>query len=362
MKASTPLSVYIDPSSNDFLQNRLFDAADPRLNRDGTLLPFVRLKQELASKGVSVHTADCLGSQGRKDQLNHYWSIGILNSYQKYLDRSDVVLRGFMLFEPPLVAPAMYEALPSLTKHFQEVFLHNTTGEGYSLKGVDKGRLRKFYWPQPYDDVVEPYWSTRDRLNKLVVIAGSHNPRGRQPELYSHRIRAIAELERLECIDLFGRGWPRWWSRDAMWLPYWLNRRALMRAYRGSCESKLETLGRYRFSVCLENMPMDGYITEKIFDCFYAGCVPIYKGGNPAGRHLPANTYIDANAYGSWAQLWNNIKNMPAVEWETYRDNARAFLQSQLGRAYFNSLTYIVGNAIRPEMSPRQGHTDTVQQ
>lgn len=345
---STPaVTVFIDPSSEHFLQDRLFDANDRRLNRDGTLLPFVRLKQELAAQGIAVHTADYLRRGEFLGRSNHYWSIGILDAYLQFVGRQDVTLRGFMLFEPPLVAASMYEALPSLTKHFDEVFVHNTIGDGYSLDSVDKSRLRKFHWPQPYDDVVEPHWSKRNRLNKLVAIAGNHNPRGRGPEFYSQRIAAVAELSTLGCVDLFGRGWDRWWSRQSMWLQYWRNRRRLMQAYRGSCESKLETLGNYRFSLCLENMPMEGYVTEKVFDCFYAGTVPVYKGGKGIEKYVPVNTFVDGSKFRSWREMWGAVEAMPPDEWEAYRENAKSFLTGQGQINYFCSLSRIIGDAAR---------------
>jgi hypothetical protein len=41
-------------------------------------------------------------------------------------------------------------------------------------------------------------------------------------------------------------------------------------------DSKKNTLEKYKFSICYENArDIPGYITEKIFDCFFAGCVPI---------------------------------------------------------------------------------------
>ena len=347
MSRAPRLTVYIDPSSEHFLQDRLFDAADPRLNRDGTLLPFVRVREQLAHEGIGVYTADRLRNGEHLGDVNHFWSIGMLDSYRQFVGRSDVSLRGFMLFEPPLVSPSMYAALPALTRDFAEVFVHNTDGDGYSLDGVDRARLRKFHWPQPYADVVEPYWGRRERSNRLVVIAGHHKPRHGLPEFYSRRIEAVAALSKLGCIDLFGRGWERWWGRSSMWLPYWLNRRGLMRAYRGACESKLETLSNYRFSVCLENMPMEGYVTEKIFDCFYAGTVPIYQGGRGIEKYIPRNTFVDASAHSSWRGLWSAIESMPAQEWEAYRENARSFLRQEGKAAYYDSLARIIGDAAR---------------
>ncbi|MCL1721757.1 glycosyltransferase family 10, partial [Vibrio parahaemolyticus] len=51
------------------------------------------------------------------------------------------------------------------------------------------------------------------------------------------------------------------------------------KSYKGSVESKTHTLKNYKFCICFENAQMiEGYITEKIFDCFFSATVPIYWG------------------------------------------------------------------------------------
>ena len=46
-----------------------------------------------------------------------------------------------------------------------------------------------------------------------------------------------------------------------------------------SGKEKISILSHYRFCLCFENTTSEqGYITEKIFSCFAAGCVPIYWG------------------------------------------------------------------------------------
>ena len=266
------VAVFVDPPSAHYLRDALFDAADPALNRDGGLLPYARAREALAQDGIGLHTADHLHECRYLGTSNHYWSMGPLENYAALASRGDVELRGFMLFEPPLVSPGMYAALPQLTRDFAEVFVHNIVGDGYSLRGVDVTRLRKFHWPQPYD----------------------------------------------------------WWHR-----------RSLLKAYRGPCDSKLATLSGYRFSLCLENMPMRGYVTEKIFDCFYSGTVPVYQGGADVAEFVPADTFIDARDFASWSDLWLAIKDMSDAQWQGYRERARTFLAGPGGRAYYRSLSEI---------------------
>ena len=42
--------------------------------------------------------------------------------------------------------------------------------------------------------------------------------------------------------------------------------------------NKIEYLKDFKFNICPENTVSDGYITEKLFDSFSAGCIPIYSG------------------------------------------------------------------------------------
>lgn len=339
-------AVFIDPPSKDFLQDRLFDVSDPVLNRDGTLLPFARLREHLITGGIPVHTADRLRDGIVRARAHDYWSLGLLDGYRSLLGRNDVRLRGFILLEPPLVAPRMYEALPELSRVFEHVYLHNTFGDGYEMRDVLRHRLIKLYWPQPYADSQEPYWSRTDRMNKLVAIAGLHRPRARRPELYSRRIDAIGALGPLDAIDLYGRGWERWWTRQAASIAYWRHYSAIRAAFRGGCISKLEILSSYRFCLCFENMPMLGYVTEKIFDCLYAGTVPVYLGAQDISTLIPPEAFVDMRDFGGsgYESMWSFVSGMPANEWQRRREAGREFLRGDGKRLFYDSLLNIVAD------------------
>lgn len=341
--SQTTRHIVIEPSSFHFQNDELFNEKNSFLNRDGTLLPFVRLRQSASACGLTVHTADALHN-GRLNGLKvEYWSLGILDQFQKYIGNPSVSLEGFLLMEPPLVSPTMYKSLPLLTKHFKKVMVHNTVGDQYSLVGVDQSRLSKLYWPQPYEGPLNSYFEVQERLNKLVVISGAHNPRFRKPELYSQRIEAVAQLQRFDAIDLYGRGWDKTFSRHNAWLPFWRNRKKLASAYQGMCASKMDVLSKYRFSLCFENMPMRGYITEKIFDCFYAGTVPVYWGAPDIENHIPENCYIKFEQFRDFNHLWNFLSNMSIDEWQGYRNSIKEYLSSRSYAQHFHAMEEMIG-------------------
>lgn len=340
-------AVFIEPTTDHFANDQLFNVENTFLNRDGTLLPFARLKQMLNAEGIPVHTADLLHTGKVVAKKNYYYSIGLLSGYKKLLNRSDVQLSGFFLLEPPLVVPYMYKALPELSRHFRKVYVHNEAGHQYLMKGVDSSRLEKLYWPQPYAVEQEPYWSRLERSDKLVIIAGNHRPRRGFTEYYSRRIHAVAELSSLNAVDLYGRGWGTWWSRHSMWFPYWQHRSALLGAYRGACSSKLEVLSQYQYSLCFENMPMNGYITEKIFDCLYAGTVPIYLGAPDIEHYIPPACFVDMRKFASYKEAYTFVKHLPRDEWIKMRLAGQAFLREEQGQRYYNGFIDTIVRDVR---------------
>jgi hypothetical protein len=244
--------------------------------------------------------------------------------------------------EPPVVAPALYKALPTITKYFNKVYLHNINGDGYQLDGVDTSKLRRLYWPIPHKEVLPLYWGNIERMKRIVVINGSHNPLSKDRELYSLRIKAMGELKKMGVIDLYGMGWDKWWSRDALWLPYWKNRKAIMSIYKGKCVSKFEVLKNYEFCLCFENMEMNGYITEKIFDCLYAGTVPLYIGAPDILKYIPKDVFVDCRNYSTWTDMWRAVASMSSDRLEKMREAGKDFLKSKMANRFYDSLENII--------------------
>jgi hypothetical protein len=341
---SSEKMIFIDPSYPAYCRDRLFDVGNPVLNRDGTLMPYERLRSEMHVRGIPVHTADYLLQGEVGATVNDYYSLGTLSSFPRLTNRSDVRLRGFLIMEPPVVAPKLYRALPKLTRHFERVFLHNTEGDGYSLKGVDRTKLRPLYWPQPYPNTLDPYFNNRARKNRIVVINANHIPRSLHGQLYGMRIAVMARLAKLGVVDLYGRGWEQWWSHRSMWPPYWRNYKALMSIYHGACDSKYEVLSGYRFSLCFENMTMRGYVTEKLFDCLYAGTIPLYLGAENIDDLIPSDAFVNCRHFSSWEEMSHKVMAMSDYETDAMREAGRAFILSKKYLRYHDSLLNIVND------------------
>ena len=57
-------------------------------------------------------------------------------------------------------------------------------------------------------------------------------------------------------------------------------------------KDKIEFLKNYKFSIAMENSKGDGYVSEKIYDSFVAGTIPIYYGDYLIDEFINPKTYI----------------------------------------------------------------------
>jgi hypothetical protein len=184
---------------------------------------------------------------------------------------------------------------------------------------------------------VGKYWSNEKRENKVVAIIGNHKPtRFFDKELYSQRIKWAVGLNKNIGVDLFGGGWSRLLSRASLWSPFLLNYLRLQKFYKGKCGSKLEMMSKYDFALCFENLIMNGYFTEKIFDCFYSGAIPLYLGGNDILERIPENCFIDLRKFKTPNDLSKFLLSMSTSEKQLYRNAAKSFLESAEGQKYYN--------------------------
>ena len=65
------------------------------------------------------------------------------------------------------------------------------------------------------------------------------------------------------------------------------------------------------FAFCFENSDSYcGYITEKIFDAFFSGTIPIYFGAPDIQDYIPKNCYIDYRQFHSTDELVKKLKSI----------------------------------------------------
>jgi alpha(1,3/1,4) fucosyltransferase len=178
----------------------------------------------------------------------------------------------------------------------------------------------------------------KDRPHFCCLIAG--NKRSNHPlELYSHRIKAVRWFERHhpDRFHLYGINWDRAVIPGPRWLRGAIVRTPIARwlaphfpSYKGPVANKHACLKQHRFSICFENArEISGYVTEKIFDCMMAGCVPVYWGASDITDHVPASCFIDFRQFSHIEEMYRFIDEMPETKFIAYQKAIRAFLLSE---------------------------------
>lgn len=98
-------------------------------------------------------------------------------------------------------------------------------------------------------------------------------------------------------------------------------------SYKGPVQNKRDVLESARFSLCYENVrDLPGYVTEKIFDCFFSGCVPIYWGADEIAELIPQNCFIDRRKFNDMESLYAYLKNMSEDDYIDKQQNIEKFL------------------------------------
>ena len=82
------------------------------------------------------------------------------------------------------------------------------------------------------------------------------------------------------------------------------------------------------------------YISEKIFDCFFSGCVPVYWGSNTIGERIPSDCFIDRRQLNSTQDVHRYLKSMDAQTYTRFQKNIADFLASPAALA-FDTTNYV---------------------
>jgi hypothetical protein len=348
------VAVWLDPLTYHLGNDRLFDASNTPNSGERILEPYVRVRERLAELGVPIHTGDMLiRGTAPAGELNLYATMGLTERYRRLARRSDTILSAFFVNECPVAAPRLFDELPRADQVFRRM---------YSFAGDDAMRpfvrapvhFEPFRYPYPFEAVREEAWGRRDR-GFLAIINANKVPRIDTAELYTERLRAISFFEARSEIDLYGVGWdgpsfrigetrvPRRVRRlgylaEKRWDRMRPDRDPLLaaarRAWRGAVASKSETLSGYTFAICFENQVMQGWVTEKIFDCLVAGAVPVYLGAPDIEEWVDPACFVDMRRFDGYDELRAHLLDLGPAEIQAMREAGRDYLGSEMFRPF----------------------------
>jgi alpha(1,3/1,4) fucosyltransferase len=324
--------------------NKMFEDASSPIG-DDLMYPFVYLHSEANRRGIEVSTIDT-------QPLECYEEIFFLdfptmeNKYFKELVGHDFNNLNLILLETELIRPDNWDE--NNHKYFKKIY---TWHDGL----VDNKKYFKMYLP---NRIPEKFTFNSKDPRKLCTLIASHKFVKHPQELYTARLEAIRWFEKNhpEDFDLYGFGWDQHrFSGSLIFLNNFPRLNQILKShfpsYRGSIDSKFDTLQGYKFAICYENArDIKGYITEKIFDCFFAGCVPVYWGAPNVTDVIPKETFIDKREYDSYSELYNYITNMSDEEYNSYIAAIKEFMEGE--KVYPFSAEYFAETLLKNTKTP----------
>jgi len=188
----------------------------------------------------------------------------------------------------------------------------------------------------------------------LCVMVARNKRAWGKGELYSERRKIIRYFEKKhpKDFDLFGEGWDKYYFPSNVPLLklfngsklYWF--RSMLKefysSWKGKVDNKISTMSKYKFSISFENsIGPTGYITEKIWDSFVSGAVPIYLGAPNVLSHIPENCFIDYRNFNNLDELYLHINNMTTQQYLYYLENINKFLKEEAEGGQFTDLFFV---------------------
>lgn len=308
-----------------FHANNIFDIDSTR-NRDNCLVPFFEVRRLFIENGIELNSVDLNREASVQFELHLDVQKTLKGNIPKYA----------LLYESPQVRPINQSKL-----HLEKYRLVFTWRDDL----VDGQRFIKLNLPNKIIVNSSRGWHGREKLCCLIS-ANKSVSRGTPLELYSERVNTIRWFEQNapQDFDLFGGGWdapaakPGFANRVIRKLKNYLPKEEVeihFPSYRGKVTSKLETMRQYRFSICYENVrDLPGYITEKIWDSFFAGCVPVYWGASNVTDYIPEDCFIDRRKFANHEELYKFMTSMSEAEYTAYQERIAAFLISEKARPF----------------------------
>lgn len=290
---------------------------------DDLIYPTVYLAKFASTRNIRVSTIDT-------EPLQSYDAILFMdfptfkNEYFRQLINNKFKNLYLLIFESELIRPDNWST--ENHKYFKKIFTWNDDF-------IDN---KKYFKINFSSKILTDLNFDINKKTKLCTMIIGHKFKSHPLELYTERIKAIRWFEQNhpEDFDLYGIGWDKYYFKGAFSR---LNRfEALGKllkpkypSYKGAVKSKREMLQKYKFVICYENArDIPGYITEKIFDCFFAGCVPVYWGAPNVTEHIPEDTFIDKRNFNIYDELYKYLKDMPEKEYIGYLNAIKNFVQS----------------------------------
>lgn len=303
------MNIAIIPEGEIYLRNRLFDENARLLNRDNCNENYILFKSKMKKLGHSVNTYDLFDPKEIDILIVHRIDF-MIRHLLKVLKKNSTCRLFYIMSEPPIICKLhSYKYLREF--NFERIFTWNDSEINKSTSFVKLNYVNPVIIPERIPLIA---FAKKKFIASIVGNKKSSFPN----ELYSKRLEVAEYFSRQPLgFDLYGMGWET------------TNHEWIKRIWKGEVVSKIDVLKEYKFTLCFENSSgYNGYITEKIFDAFAAGSVPVYYGAPNITDYIPKSAFIDFRDFESIYELHQYLSNIQENEYLLFLSSAKQFIRS----------------------------------
>lgn len=332
--------IHIIPTFNyDSDPNKFFD-----LSNDDYLYPsistaFLRLRKVLPKIGYSIEASSSSTDLSNADLIidvaairhNSQASKNWFHKLARYPKEKLILL----MTESPAIVPDyfLFNFRPNLDidKRLYDYYNKVLTWEEAKINGKN---ILRFFFPTPTLKVIDHTVDFNQK--KLCMLASTF----RKGNGYDYRRSIVNFFNKYypNDLDLYGNSWPKHLRIYKGHIPK--NQLVVHEDMVCSQQYAINCIRNYKFSFCIENINADGWITERIFDTFLAGSVPIYLGAPNIEEYIPADCFIDLRKFKDHNELYMFLRSITKEQYEEYLNRIRKYLESD--EAFFFSIEHFM--------------------
>lgn len=342
MKKNNPSkNVVVIPFSKVFENDVMFDLQS-KYNNENRLAPYFKLYNALKAKEYKVATFD----KFLTNEINETDIYLSFNHHERIFNKIGKNINNRILIAQEPLSKVNF--LKSTFQKYSKVLSWNdSVVDNHLVERITAYPIVKIETERV--EIENRKLLTNISINKKSKEAG---------ELYSERIKAIELAEKIFETDFefYGIGWNK-----ATTIAEKLKLKNIRRfkSYKGDTTDKFETLRHFKFSLCFENTKlMKGNISEKIFDCFQCGVIPLYWGAPDITDWIPKETFIWRADFDTTREMLLFVKKMSNEDINSKLKNIDTFLKSEQMNlfwedAYVNKIVKTIESISDIEMKQR---------
>ena len=258
---------------------------------------------------------------------------------QANLERIPKEFRVLIVQEPEVVLPINYE------RKYLELF-----GVIIHVGRNPKLHQNSLLWPQAWPKPPIVRQSSERFSTGVALVAGNHLS-FIAGELYSLRRKCVHKIDNLY---VYGRGWNRGLIdkmkvtsinlSELILFRKGLSRNSLscwFKNYEKNVESpdnKLEILQNFRITLVIENS--QEFLSEKLFDAFFAGCIPVYVGPQVSEYSIPNTLVVQCEP--NIRSVVEGIRTAEGMDYQRWQKELDLWLNSPETKERWSHETYIL--------------------